>query len=490
MTGLSNAVFVGSRWPAKRAEVPAAGPPPATLTEAAPAIPKKSIAVLPFTDMSEKKDQEYFSDGLTEELIDLLAKIPELKVTARTSSFSFRGRSVTVADIGRALMVANVLEGSVRRVGNTVRITAQLVRADNGYYLWSETYDRDLKDVFKVQDDIARVVVDKLKLTLTGTAPSASTRTANPEVHNLFLQGQFALQGDTQASTAQALEIFQHALALDPGYAPAWSGVAFARFRRGVNGYEPVREAIKSADTAAQRAIELDPTLADAYAMLGELRLVQFDWNGAAQATDKALQLDHGNALALLTRAILVQVTGSSAEAMTAMQPALERDPLNLLTRRYAARTLYHAGKLVEAETLLRQILAANPSFSGAHYELGRVLLARGGNVAAAITEFESEANPVWRVNGLPLGYHAAGRTAQANAAMQDLLRHSAGGEFQVGEAYAFLGDADRAFAWLNRAVTNDPGIIWLRNDPLCIKLTHDPRYAALLKRLNLPPAT
>jgi TolB-like protein/Tfp pilus assembly protein PilF len=483
-------IVVGNRWPARRAETSAAAPlPPASApAAAAPMMSDKSIAVLPFTDMSEKKDQEYFSDGLSEELIDLLAKIPELKVTARTSSFSFRGRPVTVADIGRALMVANILEGSVRKVGNTVRITAQLVRADNGYHLWSETYDRDLKDVFKVQDDIARVVVDKLKLTLTGAAPSAPTRTANPEVHNLFLQGEFALRRDTKASTAQALEAFQRALAMDPGYAPAWVGVSFSYFRRGVNGYEPVQDAIKRAETAVKRAIELDPTMADAYAALGEIRLVHLDWSGASQATDRALQLDRGNAQALFMRAILIQITGSSADAMTAMQQALDSDPLNLLSRRYAARILYYAGKLAEAETMLRQILAANPSFPAARYELGRVLLARG-DVSAAITEFESESNPEWRVNGLPLGYIAAGRTAEANAALQDLLRHSDGAEFQVGEAYAFLGDADRAFVWFERAVTSDPGVIWLSNDPLCVKLKSDPRYAALLKRLNLPPA-
>src|SRR6202011_815093 len=154
---------------------------------------------------------------------------------------------------------------------------------------------------------------------------------------------------------------------------------------------------------------------------LGAIRLLQLDWGAATQATDKALQLDRGNAQALFIRAILIQITGSSADAMTAMQQALDRDPLNLLTRRYAARILYYLGRLAEAETMLRLILAANPSFSAAHYELGRVLLARG-NVAAAIAEFESESNPVWRVNGLPLGYHAAGRTAEAKAALEDLL--------------------------------------------------------------------
>jgi TolB-like protein/cytochrome c-type biogenesis protein CcmH/NrfG len=469
----------------ERAEAPPVAPPAVRVTDSS-AVSDKSIAVLPFTDMSEKKDQEYFSDGLSEELIDLLAQIPELKVTARTSSFSFRGRPVTVADIGQALKVANILEGSVRKAGNTVRITAQLVRADNGYHLWSETYDRDLKDVFKVQDDIARVVVDKLKLTLTGTLPSTATRTDNTEAHNLLLQGLFALQSDTDESTAQALKAFQRALTIDPRYAPAWNELGWAKFRRGVNGYEPVLDAVKSAENSITRAIELDPKLAAAYGNLASIRLVQLDWRASAEAVDKALQLDPGDSGALFTRAIHTQATGSAAESVAAMQKALDRDPLNQLRRRYAARILYYSGGLTQAEALLRQILAASPAFSAAHYELGRVLLARG-DVPTAVAEFEAESNPVWRVNGLPLGYHAAHRQADKEAALRNLLRNSDGAEFQVAEAYAYFGDNDHAFEWLNRAVKSDPGIIWLRNDPLCAGLTHDPRYPGILKRMNLP---
>jgi TolB-like protein/Tfp pilus assembly protein PilF len=481
-------VYIGLNKAPKRAEAPPAAPAVVRAADSL-AVSDKSIAVLPFTDMSEKKDQEYFSDGLSEELIDLLAQIPELKVTARTSSFSFRGRPVTVAEIGQTLKVANVLEGSVRKAGNTIRITAQLVRADNGYHLWSATYDRDLKDVFKVQDDIARVVVDKLKLTLTGALASTARRTESMEVHNLLLQGLFAAQSDTDEGTAQALKAFQRALTIDPNYAPAWSGIGWVKFRRGVNGYEPVLEALKTAETSVNRAIELDPALADAHARLGSIRMVRYDWRGSAEATDKALQLDPGNSEALFIRAILTQVTGTSADAMAAMQKARDRDPLNQLTRRYAARILYYAGKLAEAEVLLRQILAASPTFSAAHYELGRVLLARG-DVPAAIAEFEAESNPVWRVNGLPLGYRAAHRNAEADAALKDLLRHSDGSEFQVAEVYAYFGDADRAFDWLDRAVKADPGSIWLRNDPLCIGLIHDPRYQVILRRLNVPAST
>jgi TolB-like protein/Tfp pilus assembly protein PilF len=467
-------------------DIPAAPAAPSVVrTKDMPAISDKSIAVLPFTDLSEKKDQQYFSDGLSEELIDLLAQIPELQVTARTSSFSFRERPATVAEIGQVLKVANVLEGSVRKAGNKVRITAQLVRADNGYHLWSATYDRDLKDVFKVQDDIARVVVDKLKLTLTGDLPNTAARTQNAEVHNLLLQGSFAAQSDTNEGTEQALVSFRRALAIDPGYAPAWSAVGWTTFRRGVNGYEPALHAMKVAEDSIKRAIELDPSLAEAYARLGSIRLVKFDWDASAAMTDKALQLDPGNSEALFTRAIRIQVTGNPADAIAAMQKARDRDPLNMLNRRYAARILYYAGRLDEAETLLRQIIAVSPTFSAAHYELGRVLLARG-NIPAAVLEFESESNPFWRVNGLPLGYHAAHRKADKDAALQNLLHHSDGAEFQVAEAHAYFGDTNKAFEWLDRAIASDPGIIWLRNDPLCAGLVGDPRYQAILERMNL----
>jgi TolB-like protein/Flp pilus assembly protein TadD len=464
---------------------PAAAPPIAG-TSSAQATLEKSIAVLPFTDLSEKKDQQYFSDGLSEELIDLLAQIPDLKVSARTSSFSFRDRPVTVAEIGRELSVATLLEGSVRKAGNTVRITAQLVRADTGFHLWSATYDRDLKDVFKVQDDIARVVVDKLKVTLAGGIPTMAVRTGNTEVHNLLLQGNFAAQTDTDAGTAEALTFFRRAIAIDPGYAPAWNGVGYAEFRRGSNIYEPPGDAYRVAEQSVRRAIELDSGLADAYGILGTLQMLKFDWKDSAETRAIALKLDPGNSNALLNRAVHTLVTGSHADAIAQMQEVLQRDPLNLLSRRYAARLFFYVGRLDEAERLLRQVLAVNPNFSAAHYELGRVLLVRG-ETTAAVEEFEAESNPSWRSFGLPLGYHAAHRKAEAGAALNHLLADSVGFEFQIAEAYASFGDADKAFEWLNKAVTGDPGIIWFRYDPLFAGLNADPRYGAILKRMNLP---
>jgi TolB-like protein/tetratricopeptide (TPR) repeat protein len=449
-------------------------------------IPDQSIAVLPFTDLSEKKDQEYFSDGLSEELIDLLTQIPELRVAARTSSFSFRDRPVTVAEIARALGVANVLEGSVRKSGNTIRITAQLVRAENGFHLWSSTYDRDLKDVFQVQDDIARVVVDKLKVTLASGIPSPTARTENTEAHNLLLQGNFALQSDTDAGTAMALKLFRQAIAVDADYAPAWNGAGYAEFRRGSNGYERSIGAFQNAEHSARRAIELDPALADAYALLASIQTLRFDWKGADESRAKALHLNPGNGNALLNQAVQTLITGNQSEAIAQMQVALDRDPLNMLNRRYAGRLFFYAGRLDEAERLLRQILAVNPNYSAAHYELGRVLLLRG-NAQAALAEFEAETNPDWRAFGLPLGYYSANRKADADAALNKLLARAEDSEFQIAEAYAWFGNADKAFEFLNKAVTSDPGIIWIRYDPLLDKLQGDPRYQAILKRINLP---
>ena len=460
--------------------------PSLTGTTTSPTIPDQSIAVLPFTDLSEKKDQQYFSDGLSEELIDLLTQIPELKVAARTSSFSFRDRPVTVADIARTLGVANVLEGSVRKSGNMIRITAQLVRADNGYHLWSSTYDRDMQDVFQVQDDIARVVVDKLKVTLANSIPAPAARTANTEAHNLLLQGNFALQSDTDAGTAMALKFFRQAIDIDPEYAPAWNGAGYAEFRRGSNGYERSIGAFQNAEHSARRAIELDPALADAYALLASIQTLRFDWQGADESRAKALHLNPGNGNALLNQAVQTLITGNQSEAIAQMQVALDRDPLNMLNRRYAGRLFFYAGRLDESERLLRQILAVNPNYSAAHYELGRVLLVRG-DAEDALAEFQAETNPDWRAFGLPLGYYSVNRKADADTALNKLLARSEDSEFQIAETYAWFGNTDKAFEFLNKAVTSDPGIIWIRYDPLLDRLQGDPRYQAILKRINLP---
>jgi adenylate cyclase len=456
--------------------------------EASPA-PEHSIAVLPFIDMSEKRDQEYFSDGLAEELLDLLAKTPGLHVIARTSSFYFKGKQATVPEIARTLGVANILEGSVRKSGNRLRITTQLIRADHDEHLWSETYDRDEEDVFKIQDDIARAVVEKLRLTLLGgDLPLADSAAVNPQAHNLYLQGRYFISSDTAADLEKASGYFHRALELEPAYAPAWAGLARVAMRQVANGYVPVAEGIARADTAARRSVEFDRGFSQGYVELALSRMMSsFDWAGARQALDQALLLEPSSTDAQFSMAHLTMTLGNTADSLNRYQRLLERDPLNLLQRRYVARMLYYAGRLDEAESIIRQVLEVNPSFPAAHYELGRILLARN-QLPQAANEFESEMSG-WREFGLPLSYHAQGRSAEASAALQRLVNNSAGSEYQVAETYAYFGDTDAAFLWLDRAVElRDPGIQWLRGDPLLRSLTQDPRYAALLRRLKLSP--
>jgi TolB-like protein/tetratricopeptide (TPR) repeat protein len=452
------------------------------------AVPEHSIAVLPFVNMSADKEQEYFSDGLAEELINLLAKIPELRVPARTSSFSFRDRPVTAGEIGQALNVAHVLEGSVRKAGNRVRITVQLVRSDNGYHLWSETFDRTLDDIFQIQDDIARAVVEKLRLTLLTAVPNAGTVATNAEAHNLYLQGQYFKGRETQADLNKAVDCYQRALALDANYARAWAGLSVVYTRQVANSYVALDQGFARVRATAEKAIALDPTLGDAYSSLVVVLVnVDHDWRGSAARLARARALDPGNPLLLLSTAVIGRALGNADEAVALLQQALDRDPLNLLVRRYFARTLYYADRLAEAEAEIRQVLELSSAYPAAHYELGRILLAQGA-VSEAVAAFESETTPGWRTFGLPLGYHAQGRAAEAQAALAVMLRESTGAEFQIAEAYAYLGDADQAFKWLEAAVANrDPGIIWLRGDPLLRGLTGDSRYAALLRTLNLP---
>jgi TolB-like protein/cytochrome c-type biogenesis protein CcmH/NrfG len=460
---------------------------PAARSAATPnVVPDMSIAVLPFVDMSEKHDQEYFSDGLAEELLDVLAKVPGLQVIARTSSFSFKGKSEDIPTIAKKLNVANVLEGSVRKSGRHLRITTQLIRADTGVHIWSETYDRDEEDVFKVQEDIARAVVEKLKLALLGDVPVSTARTSNPEVYNLLLQGRYFVAFDTPDGLSKSIECYRRAIALDAAYAPAWAGLSWAIFRQIANGYVP--GGLAEAMAAARKAAELDPTLADAYNRIAVIKMTaDFDWAGARAALDRALQLDPRNANTLFMSAHLAMTVGNTEDTLAQFREVLELDPLNLLYRRYVARVLYFAGRLTEAEAMIRQVLAMSPSFPAAHYELGRILLARG-QIPAAAAEFEAEQSS-WRVFGLPLAFHALGRAADANAALAAQVKESAGAEFQAAETYAFFGDADKAFSWLDQAVlTHDPGVQWLRGNPMLKDLTHDPRYAALLHRLKLPP--
>jgi TolB-like protein/Flp pilus assembly protein TadD len=469
---------------------PAAQPAPAGLTADAGSSGGKSVAVLPFTDLSEKHDQEYFSDGLAEELIDSLTKIPNLRVPARTSSFSFKGRSVTVGEIGRALGVTHILEGSVRKSGDRLRITAQLVRADNGFHLWSQTYDRDAHDIFAVQDDIAKSVSQQLQISLLGASAPAPQQATSPEVYELYLKARALAAGDTAADLDQAVELFHKALDLDPNYAPAWAWLAQCHTRRVAQGLDSSGKGYAEATAAARRAIALNPALPEAYVALGvTLTQHDHDWAGARDAFSKALALDPGNASALGALGHLSAAAGRPSDAVAYFRRAVQADPLNLMERKYLGRALTYARASAEGAAEVRAAMAVNPSFPGLHYELGRALL-MSGDTAGANQAFLGEQDPNWRPLSLPLAYAAIRDLPQARTALAALAARPDGAEFQIAETYALLGDKQHAFEWLEKArVNHDPGIVWSRHDVFLQSLEGDPRLAAWYQSLGMPGA-
>ena len=454
-----------------------------------PNVEEKSVAVLPFTDLSERHDQEYFSDGLAEELIDTLTKLPNLRVPARTSSFSFKGKAATVGEIGRALGVTHILEGSVRKSGERLRITAQLVRADNGFHLWSQTYDRDSRDIFAVQDDIARAVSGQLQSTLLGEGAPAPQQSTSPEAYTLYLQARHLAGNDTRRDLEQAVTLYRQAVALDPNYAPAWAALARCYGRRVAQGFGSVSENHAQLLAAANRAIALNPALPDAYVALAGA-YVQHDrnWSAAAETLAKARTLDPNDPRLLEMYGHVAAAAGQPQRAAEYFRRAVAGDPLNLLYRKYLGRALHYGRRPQDAVGELRQAIALDPQFPGLHYELGRALLQLGeGPAALAAFAGESEEASDWRRLGLPLGYRAAGDATRAQAALADLVAHGEGAEFQVAEAYAFLGDKDRAFEYLDKALSSDPGVVWSRNDWLFDSISGDPRFAAYLSRLGMP---
>src|SRR5688572_25743590 len=318
----------------------------------------KSIAVMPFADMSAGKDQEYFADGLSEELLNLLAKIPDLRVAARTSAFKFKGEKIDVKEVAQKLNVAHILEGSVRKSGNKVRITAQLVKATDGYHLWSQTYDRTLDDIFVVQDDIAGEVVKALKLTLLGPTSVTRSRPVDPEAYNLALQGRFFLERRSRKDLERAVEYFRRSFERDPGYAPAWAGLSEAYARQADNGFVPVADGYRRAREAAEKALALDPQLVDAHLAMGWIQTTyDWDWAAADASFRKALDLEPGSAQALRSAGIQAMTLGRWNEAIDLANKTIERDPLRPNYYNNLGLALLAVNRDAEAEAAFRKAL-------------------------------------------------------------------------------------------------------------------------------------
>ena len=451
-------------------------------------ISKYSIAVLPFVDMSQKKDQEYFADGMAEEIIDLLVKIPQLKVVSRASSFQFKGKTEDLRSIGTQLGVAYVLEGSVRKSADRLRVTAQLIDSRDGAQLFSQTYDQDLSDVLKMQDEIAFALVQALQLEVEANIVSRPVL-RNTKAYTLYLQGLHASSRFDQQGLEQAVSDFESVIELDPTFAPAHLLLGNAYFLLGLYGFMPPAIAFERDRLANERALKLDPNLALAHAQLGDIhRAYDWDWAAADRELKQALSLAPADADILFYAAVQSLGMGRWDEALKQVNAALALDPLN--PSRYQVLTLiqWSRGRLPEAEAAARRALELIPMGPFGHFYLGNVLLARS-QPDAALAEFSKETVDSARLAGLATAHFAQGRKADSDATLAQMISHPTDHPFFIARVYAFRGEPNEALKWLDRAFAQkDSGMLPLiLGDPVFRKIGTDPGYKAFLKKMNLP---
>jgi TolB-like protein len=447
---------------------------------------QKSIAVLPFANMSADPEQEYFADGLAEELLNLLSGIPELRVAARTSSFSFKDENSDVRTIGEKLNVDHILEGSVRKAGDALRITAQLIEAESGFHLWSQRYDRKFEDVFAIQDEIAAAVVDALKISLLGEV--SNVKQINPEAYALYLQGKHFYDRRTQEGFARAVDAFQAALNLEPEYAPAWNGLSEAYFQQ-AGAQRDIHDGTALARAAVERALALDDSLVAAHATMSWIRLqYDRDWQGAEKAIQRALALEPGNVESLRGASDLAAALGRLDEAIELNQRVIKLDPMNWAARITLGYQLMAAGRLEEAVATFRHLLKLDPQLPYSHAGLGIIFLLQN-QPQMALAEMERESDPINRDFGTALALFSLGRTAEFDQALAVLTQeYNESAASGIAVAYAWRGDADQAFLWLDKAYEQrDLGLTNILWDPLLANLRSDPRWPEFLNKMGLP---
>jgi TolB-like protein/DNA-binding winged helix-turn-helix (wHTH) protein/Flp pilus assembly protein TadD len=456
-------------------------------------VTETSIAVLPFTDASPAKDQEYLSDGLAEQLINDLAKVPRLKVIGRSSAFQFKGKNEDLRDVGRQLGVANVLEGSVRHEGNHVRITAELIKADDGFQLWSQTYDREIEDIFAVQDEIALAATQALQVKLlggNGQPVAANLRSANPEAYQAYLQAEyFSERGPSKEGFGKALTYADTAIKLDAEYAPAWALRASVENMMAESGLIDPTEGFRNARDDAERAIALAPTLASAYLALAATQISSdWDWDAAKTSITKAMALEPGSVEVLRMRSYLIRILGNLDQAIRLYEQAVALDPLRINSYSGLGYLLYAAGRYQEAQAALQKALDLNPQATYVHLTLGKILIAEG-KPQQAVVQIEKEPIEWGKFTGQALAYHALGREQDSNVALATLIaKYHTTAPYQIAQVYAYRGETDKSFEWLERAYEQrDPGLPEIKSNPQFKTLHHDPRYSDLLKKMHLP---
>ncbi len=458
-------------------------------SQAAAALPQKSIAVLPLLNESGDPKDEYFSDGLSEELIAALAQISGLKVIGRSSSFRFKDRKDEPKTIGERLGVSTLLDGTVRKQGDRVRIVAELVNAADGIQLWTRTFDRELKDIFAVQEEIARAVAESLKVTLLGTQEASSQiATNNVEAHNAYLQGHFHLLRRNVEDFRKAISYYDQAIELDPRYALAYAerGEAWA-FMGDLTGQRPT--AYPKARSDAEKAVAIAPALAEARAALGWV-LCLADWKFAEGLAElkRAKELSPTNPTANDLLARIIVYLGRFDEAERQARQAVELDPLSTVTQANLARVLFYAGKLDEADAAAGKSAELQPTGAGSHRFQVLIAVQRGDS-DAALREAQLEPDEGFRRFELALAHYARGDRPAADAALADLIAKAREGfAYQIAEVYAVRGEADKAFEWLQISFDDrDAGALGLLVDPLLRGLRDDARYKNLLFKLGLP---
>jgi serine/threonine protein kinase/Tfp pilus assembly protein PilF len=461
-----------------------------------------SIAVLPFVNRSASQDDEYFSDGLADELLGLLTKIRGVRVSARASSFHFRGQNVPLAEIGKALNVATLLDGSVRRAGNRVRISVQLVKVGDGSHLWSETYDRTLDDIFAVQDDIARSVVKELRVALLGESANSEAsdraraevdratrgRATDPEAHRLFLLARHFMDQLNRESTAKAIQYLQQAVARDPGFALAWTELSVAYEREVGWALVGANEGHTKAREAVDRALALEPALADAHAQVAWIKIFhEWDWAGAERALTRARELAPGSAPVIRLSGVLASVLGKPNDAVALYRQALEQDPLSAAAYHSLGLALHALDDFAAAGEAFRRALELAPSRIATHAHLGLNTLAQGRH-EEAFAETSREPENGYRLWAMSIVHAALNHATESDEALQRLIdEHASHWAVQVAEVYATRGEADRAFEWLDRAhAARDVGLAHVKTSPRLRALRDDPRWHALLGRMGL----
>ena len=447
-------------------------------------IPDKSIAVLAFSDMSPKKDQEYFSDGISEELLNIISKTQDLRVSSRTSSFSYKTKDMTAEAIGKELKVAYLLEGSVRKSGNTLRITAQLIKSSDGAHVWSETYDRDLDDILKIQDEIAAEVSKKLQITL---GFKLADKKVNTEAYTLFLKARHLTHQNSKEAFLKAEEIIKESITIDSNYAPSYSLLANIYDTGSFNFLTmPVTEGIELGTNAAKKAVALDSKYADAYANLASLQMKAWKFAEADKNIKMALNLEP-NSSGIIGSAALMKF-GNIDQAIALIEKAIAKDPVVYGNYYNLGYFNYNAGHLDKADTALDQFIMYNPNSAIAHYVKCMILISRD-KAEEALAEAQKEPHAFFNLYARHFAIFALGKHDEADVLLKELEDTYGGTEAaNMADAYAFRGDIDTAFKWLDKAVEiKDPVLIDGLNYPSFKILHSDARWAQLISKMNLP---